>query len=276
MKNFFADAFAEGWRTVETYRSGIEFGVNAEKAAQSDEPVPPDLLPKLHAQVIAMLQKDLPKLRDSLVAVELTGSINTIDCTIRDLARLSLSELKRDLEQVQHGVEKELANRRFMYIPPNRASWFDRAAGFGNDVAHAFPSAEYDIQEAGNCFGAGCYTAVACHLMRALEPALAALARSVNAFLGRPVVEVGENWMRTLQQIDGALKETQNMPNATPGKDAHIATVRRASLQFDNLRALYRNNTMHGRLKYNEGDAAGVVKTVGDFMDRLAKDGLHE
>ncbi len=104
--------------------------------------------------------------------------------------------------------------------------------------------------------------------MRALEPPLAALATSVN-------VPVEQNWNTMLQNIDNAVKQLKNQPR-TPQRDQELDMLRGASLYFDHIRALYRNNTQHARLRYNREDALSVLNLVGGFMVHLQKTGLHE
>jgi hypothetical protein len=266
MKNFFADAFAEGWRVVENYRYTLEAGVLAGKPYGSGAPIPPELLARLRDEAF-------PTLRKAFASCELAGSVNTIDCTLRDLPKLSLGELKRDLEQLQNGVETELKARRFMYVPPDQAACFDLGDGFGPEVAQAFPSATFDIREAGNAYAADLFTPSVFHAMRALEPALMQLARNVGVKWKNPEsVTWGEAIRKTEERINTVLAPKAKTKHQRARNDFLSEAVK----EFRVFKEAWRDNAAHGRLKEAEKqDAEKVLIHARLFMLHLSSR-LHE
>ncbi len=257
MKNFFADAFAEGWRAIEMYRAGIELGAI----------VPND------SDLITKLQEELQKLRDTLLSVDLVIGPTTIKRTIEKLPDLSHGEIKTHLDMIQHNVESELAKHRFMYVPPDRALWFDQAAAFGPDVTRAFPSAAFDITEAGNCYAADIFTAAVFHAMRALEPALEALAKEAKVPFNRKRFDQ-QTWQDVLNQIEARVKPSPGI-RITPKRRERVTFLSQTAKDFYYFKEAWRNHVIHGRAQYDGRQALGIIERVRDFMQHLSSR-LHE
>jgi hypothetical protein len=77
-------------------------------------------------------------------------------------------------------IEKELAQRKLVFIPPNLVEYLEQEKLFGDAVYENFPSARGDIRDAGNCLAAGLNTAAVFHLMRVVELGLRALAKKLH------------------------------------------------------------------------------------------------
>ena len=76
--------------------------------------------------------------------------------------------LKRCSEELRERLADELAGRTFFYVSDHEGLLSDPLP-FGEPVGEAFPSAQYDISEAGRCLVLKRSTACVLHLMRALE-----------------------------------------------------------------------------------------------------------
>lgn len=130
---------------------------------------------------------------------------------------------------------------------------------FGRQVHEAFPSSVPDIQDAGRSRALGLWTACVMHLMRALEPALSALAGSLN-------VEVGQNWNTALNQIDAGLREVRKSTHG-PTEEQWASE---AVLQLRAIKNAWRNHAMHGVGRYGEEDAVRIYESVKFLMQSLA------
>lgn len=154
----------------------------------------------------------------------------------------------------------EASNISLMALSSTHAAFLDPAAPlFGQQVHDAFPSGGPDIADAGRSRALGLWTACVMHLMRALEPALSALAASLD-------VEVGQNWNSAPNQIDAALREIR--------KSTHGATEEQwaseAVLQLRAIKNAWRNHAMHGVGRYGEEDAVRIYDSVKYLMQNLA------
>lgn len=128
---------------------------------------------------------------------------------------------------------------------------------FGEEVANAFPSAAYDIVEAGKCRALGRWTASVMHLMRALDPALLAFQTRLNVSIPK------ENWQQIIDQIESAIK-------AQGHKHPDHQWNSEASAFFRVLKDAWRNFAMHGKDRYDEERAGAVYESVRGFMRHLA------
>ena len=85
-----------------------------------------------------------------------------------------------------HGLNSrfldEVDGIKFFYVPPDKLRFYTGKAPLTDmeGVEIAFPSAAYDLREAGNCFALDRFTAAVMHSMRALEVGLKAVARSLG------------------------------------------------------------------------------------------------
>lgn len=108
-------------------------------------------------------------------------------------------DFKRSVETLRERIEDELDDIVFLFVPNDEVSYYENKTLFGDDVAAKFNQASEDIEEAGNCFAAGRYTACVFHLMRVLEYGLRALSRNLKVRLPRPV-EL-EEWGKLISEI---------------------------------------------------------------------------
>lgn len=157
-------------------------------------------------------------------------------------------------------VHDELEARLLFVVEPSQASYYsDDALLFGETVNDAFPSASQEICDAGKCRALGRWTACVLHLMRALEPALNALARHVT-------VDPDQNWNTALNQIDAKLKE---ITRATDGAEAE-QWASEASAHFRVIKNAWRNHAAHGRARYDKEQAIAIYDNVRFLMRTLA------
>ena len=171
-------------------------------------------------------------------------------------------------------AKKELKNKFFLYIPPERAKYWPKqndADFFGPEVSQCFPSVAFDIRNAGACLAATFSTAAVFHLMRALEVALAALGAKFDVSLQHT------NWGPAITEIEKKIRNMHVDPKwkALADCKAQQEFYSQAASHFGVLKDAWRNYTMHIReTKYTEDEAALIFDNVKGFMQNLAKRGI--
>lgn len=130
---------------------------------------------------------------------------------------------------------------------------------FGFAVLEAFPSASFDIGEAGKCRALGRWTASVMHLMRVLEVGLCSLA----IFAG---VNPHANWNVILDQIEASLKKIGKKSHSP--EDEQFAAE--AATHFRSIKNAWRNHAMHARATYDEERTIEIYDSVRSFMRHLA------
>jgi len=126
---------------------------------------------------------------------------------------------------------------------------------FGEPVDMAFPSSSEDIAEAGRSLGYGLNTAVAFHLMRAMELAIQALAAKLG------VENVEKVWGKLLSDINVAILK---MPK---GIDRDVSSESHSHLYH--VKQAWRNPTMHPKKTYSDAEAKALFDAVRSFMHHL-------
>jgi hypothetical protein len=176
---------------------------------------------------------------------------------------------------IQKIVEKELKGKFFFYSPPERSKFFPKADDpllFGKDVGDSFPSASFDIYEAGVCLALARGSACVFHLMRTLEIALASLGSVFGVSLAHT------NWAPAIEQIESKIRDMNKDPTwkALPDCKEKQESYAQAASHFGILKDAWRNYTMHVRGKYTEEEAEHVFENTKGFMKKLVDLGLKE
>jgi hypothetical protein len=200
-----------------------------------------------NGKVISLLKKlELP--HSVKVAEEMIAGARTIE------------RLHETLEQLWNSVALELKDRKF-YAPVSKyAGHFEQPKLFGDDVFDKFPSARYDISEAGTCLALERGTACVMHLMRVCEDGIKVLAAALS-------VPQQNNWGAYLQRIDEALNARVRASGARSSDEQFYAEVR---VTLDGVRIAWRNPTMHIENSYSPERAEEILISVRSLMRHLA------
>ena len=167
-------------------------------------------------------------------------------------------------------ADKEMKDKVFFYVPAERAKFFGTVNNiyiFGDSVANAFPSATYDILEAGTCLALSRASACVFHLMRVLEIGLTALGAKFAVSLAHA------NWHAAIEEIEKKIGNMQqdpywrDLPNCKQQQEYYA----QAATHFGILKAAWRNYTMQVRGKYTEEEAERIFENVKGFMQKLAE-----
>jgi hypothetical protein len=182
---------------------------------------------------------------------------------LESLHKDNAEEVWDNFNEVRGRFEDEVELIRFIYVSVDKMAFYDQQAAFGNEVAKAFPSIDYDIREAGNCFALGLNTAAVMHSMRVLESGLRALGKVLK------VKPSGSGWGRDLNSFqskwDSILK---TKPKQLRWKRAFYPQL---FLHFRYFADAWRNRAFHSpAARYGESEAQQVFEHVRDFMQLLA------
>lgn len=145
------------------------------------------------------------------------------------------------------------------------ALWNPSGPLLGPDVAQAFESAAFDIEEAGRCHALGRSTAAVFHAFRVLEIGIRAVAYCLDVpDLEKPALK---NWGKILEGMEACIKA--QWPKETDRDSGDGELFWDVYTQMTALKTP-RNGTMHPARKYTEQEADRFIRIVGDIMMRLA------
>jgi hypothetical protein len=186
-----------------------------------------------------------------------------------DQAIPTTDSLEKAVEELDNRIADEMQEHLFMYVPPDRAPRYQQVDGFAID--EKFPSSQFDVIEAGNCFASGRYTACVFHLMRVLEIGLMCFAK-----LFPSVPTDKENWHQIIEKIESEIRAFPKTPSKPPNWKDKLEEYSRIANSFMFFKDAWRNYTAHARGKYTEDEADAVYRNVRAFMQRLSTIGIAE
>jgi hypothetical protein len=173
-----------------------------------------------------------------------------------------------ELKELQRSLEVELAEKQLAFIPDEKVRFFEQHDLFGEAVSAAFPSAQAEIKDAGNCLAADLNTAAVFHLMRAAEHGLRTFARHLKVRV-KGSLEYAD-WGAVLNRIDAKLTALERKLRGKK-KSEELEFFRLIESECNMLKDVWRNNVMHTRGRYTAKQAEGVFERVRDFMQRLSQ-----
>lgn len=173
-----------------------------------------------------------------------------------------ISTLGTQIASIRNEICRNFNRLAYLEIPSGKVKFFEQPYPlFGEDVHKNFESSKYDISEAGKCLALDRGTASVMHAMRALEPALLAMASSVDYRPDR------EDWARIIDEIEKRLDPKNSLYIKSRSKREFLAP---ATAQFRYFKDAWRNHAMHARETYNPEQAECVYNAVKGFMMHLA------
>lgn len=189
--------------------------------------------------------------------------------------RMDVSSTAAFLYTFREAVMRSLKGRFFLQILTDRSEYLDQEQLFGEKVSDAFPSADRDIKEAGNCLASESSTASVFHLMRAVEFALLALAADREiVFKNKPLDDA--QWGEILSALEGRLVQLRNAPRTSwpqPNvRDSQIRFYNEVIQEIRSFNDAWRRHVSHaGTLAfYERDDALGILKHVRALMQKMA------
>lgn len=225
-----------------------------------------DPLPK---DSINNMQKCINSLVAKCASLQLNGALKIINYIRDNYSQYNCGRLSENITMFLSVVNKELGEHIFLIIPEERIRWFNNENSFGPEVSKAFKKANTDINEAGNCFALGLYTACIFHLMRVAEYGLRALARERNIKLKNKPLEWAE-WGPLIRAIEKTVDPIELKAHAGLEKDAALDFYHGTLGDFRAFKDVYRNPVMHPRKTYNKYEAGSAMQHVLGFMRKLS------
>ena len=178
---------------------------------------------------------------------------------------LTNRKIANGLENLEQLIKWEMEDNLFLYVPSDRAEYYNAEGGFGADVSAKFPSAKFDIAEAGNCFAVGRFTGCVFHLMRVLEVGLVALGKVFGVSLAHT------NWHPAIEEIEKKIRHMGDGPNKASDWKEQQEYYSQAASHFMFLKEAWRNYTAHARGRYAEDEAETIFVNVRSFMQKLSE-----
>ncbi|HWY40243.1 MAG TPA: hypothetical protein VNX27_05555 [Chthoniobacterales bacterium] len=177
-------------------------------------------------------------------------------------------EIDAKIDSVHSMAKKELKNRKFFYVPPERVTYYSNKTICGPLVAEKFPKAVPDIVEAGNCYALGRPTACVFHLMRVIPYGMKVLSKKLRVKYARPF-ELLE-WGSIIQPIDKAVKD---MAQGTRTKKRVADQIYYSEIvtHLYYCKDAWRNHVSHSATTYDMPQARSVFDHVGRVMGMLAE-----
>ncbi len=168
----------------------------------------------------------------------------------RDLTRELISRIEDEISQVSF-LSLDVAET---------GRWLERKP-FGEDVYERFPSAIIDLEEASKCLALERSTAAVFHLMRVMEVALKATAKS----LGVPYTP---SWESQLKEIQSRIDQKWKKKGIRWKRDEPFFREVLGHLQA--VKVAWRNPTMHIENQYTLDQAEDIFNAVRGFMRYLS------
>jgi hypothetical protein len=222
-----------------------------------------------YAEEIIGTIRDSPSVADGLSAlIDRVESFPKGTGSTFDYSKVLAPEtLSREFSILKKRIDDELKNRKFLAIAPDRSRFYRSPELFGADVTKKFPSASYDIEEAGTCYACDRPTACVFHLMRVMEVGL----RVLGSSLGNPDLDAKRNpsWERILKPCDDELKKPVAQRSSFWRQDDLFFSNATANLRA--VKDAWRNPTLHIEANYDGERAHEILNTVKAFMRHLAQ-----
>ncbi|HEY2709206.1 MAG TPA: hypothetical protein VGI95_14230 [Caulobacteraceae bacterium] len=177
---------------------------------------------------------------------------------------ISAADLQHNLDSILALVGIEMERREFFVLDKRDGGHFENDDLFGLQVFASFPSARFDVREAGSCFALERYSASVHHSMAALEPTLRLLAEDVGAAIGNGM------WKGVIDRIESKIEGLKLSLPAGDARNARLQFLSQAAKEFFYFKDGWRNYIAHAKTQYDREQALSAMNHVGSFMQTLA------
>ena len=189
-----------------------------------------------------------------------------IDRICRYVAYSPKSDMRIHIKGLADRITDELQDRRFLHVPPEREKYYRQPELFGPEIGKAIPKVAEDLSHAGTCYALGLNTACVFHLMRVMEHCVQRLGRKLRVSID----PTKESWHKIMLQVH---KQIDQMPGGVKTSRAQTAKKQKFALaagRLDHVRIVWRNDVMHPKGTYDEGEAMEVLNAIEAFLKSVA------
>lgn len=180
---------------------------------------------------------------------------------IKDVA-LAPDRFCYHIESVYSTMKAELSTIMLKTIPRERGGYASGEWLKGRGVESRFPTSFNELERAASCYAVGQPTAAVFHSMRALEPAICALAVPFQVPTGH------ENWQNIIEGVEKKIRDLGNQPKTQQKIDDETFFGAAVShLYF--VKNAWRNHVAHARGSYSDDEALKVLNSTSDFVESL-------
>jgi hypothetical protein len=174
----------------------------------------------------------------------------------------------REMQMLIDTVYAELGGRLFLYVPNERARFYDNQDVLGDISREAFPAAYRELKLAGNCLACGLWTASVFHSMRASEIGVRSMGSALGvSFPDKPLDRA--DWKNILDQADKKIAALSLQPKP-PARDGDVQFYSTAAAEFRYLKDGWRNEVAHARASYDEDEATRIFNHTREFFEALS------
>jgi hypothetical protein len=175
---------------------------------------------------------------------------------------LDLNMLAEDIRKIRQDFHTVLETRFFYYVRPDLKEIWGSPELFGPFVAKKFRGAANDIEHAGNCLALGEATACVLHLVRAMEAAVRELGKRLKV-----TINPKDTWGMILNSMDQGIK---TLPEKNEKQKRKKALWSECRVNLYHVKLAWRDDSMHGKVTYDERQAHDIFERVKHFMQQLA------
>jgi hypothetical protein len=198
----------------------------------------------------------------------LTASRISAEKVVRlvNIGGCQFDEFRRLVVELQDRIIDEMRAPRFFSLSDEEAEYYNNPRSGWGITLDRFPSALFDVEEAGKCYAFGRGTACVFHLMRVLELGL----RALGASLKDPTLDPARNpsWQAILSKGDKELLKPIASRRSEWQVDEAFFSTAHANLRT--VQYAWRNPTMHIERTYTDEEAKEVINSTRAFMRHLA------
>ena len=179
--------------------------------------------------------------------------------------------LSHEINELFDAVERDAREEYFCHYNKARIAPLLRMSDEWAAVFKAFPSARSEIQEGVDCYALGHNTACVFHMSRVAEIGLRTITRErgVRSLRGGKVSVEWVTWGQVFKAIEPTLVAIRGKPNGKQ-KSAAIKFYDTILSDLHAIQSLYRDEPMHLRGNYDDGEALSAMFRVRSLMTTLA------
>jgi len=224
------------------------------------------------SQIIEILSSQAEFLCNDLDLPESLQFISRLKDTLNERDSVTNQEILVQMCCLRDLMQSEMTKHFSLTIPDSLVKYYKQGRLFGDAVFTSFPTARFDIKEAGTCLACGCNTAAGFHLMRAAEIGLWELGKDRQIELSKTNKIEFTEWGVIIGELEGVIALIKQWPNSPSKEDAH-KFYNSAIVEVRAFNDGWRRHIAHVR-KYqqplHDDEALALFGHVKRFLENLA------